>query len=104
MIIEGLVPKLLEAMEETDVELVSEYVTETKTLLIDSGMPEDMITEGFLGNLIGGAAGFFIGPSIGKVIARVLGIEKGIVYDLLTSRLVGTALGLGISKSLGKKK
>ena len=44
-----------------------------------------------------------IGPSIGKVIAKALGIEKGILYDMFTSRVVGTALGVAISKSFGKK-
>jgi len=63
------------------------------------------IDEGLLKKIIGGAAGFVIGPSIGKVIAKVLGIEKGILYDLFTSRLVGVALGSAITKYItGKKK
>ena len=58
------------------------------------------IDEGFLSSLIGGAAGFVIGPSIGKIIAKALGIQKGIFYDMMTSRLVGAALGVAITKSL----
>ena len=58
------------------------------------------IDEGFLSKLIGGAAGFIIGPSVGKVIAKALGVEKGILYDMFTSRLVGAALGAALTKSL----
>lgn len=60
------------------------------------------IDEGFLSSLVGGVAGFFIGPTIGKIIANALGIEKGILYDMFTSKLVGTSLGMAISKHLGK--
>jgi hypothetical protein len=60
----------------------------------------DNIEESFLGSLLGGAAGFFAGPAVGRVIANALGIEKGIVYDMLTSRLVGTALGAAIAKTV----
>jgi len=58
------------------------------------------LDEGFLSKLIGGAAGFIIGPSVGKVIAKALGVEKGILYDMFTSRLVGAALGAALTKSL----
>jgi len=57
------------------------------------------IDEGFLGALVGGAAGLLIGPAIGKAICRVLGIdEKGHLGKLMTSRLVTTALGITIGK------
>jgi hypothetical protein len=32
------------------------------------------------------------------MIAKVLGIQKGLFYDLLTSRLVGAALGASVGK------
>jgi len=60
------------------------------------------LDENFLTRLIGGAAGFIIGPSVGKVIAKALGVERGILYDMFTSRLVGAALGAALTKSLGK--
>lgn len=60
------------------------------------------IDEGILSSIIGGAAGFLLGPTIGKIIANALGIEKGILYDMLTSRLVSTALGSSIAKNMGK--
>lgn len=60
------------------------------------------IDEGILSTIIGGAAGFFLGPTIGKIIANALGIEKGILYDMFTSRLVSTALGASLAKNIGK--
>lgn len=60
---------------------------------------EKAINEGFFGT----ALGFLIGPSIGKVIARALGVEKGILYDMFTSRLVSAALGNAIQNNSGKK-
>ncbi len=64
------------------------------------GIPglEKQIDEGILGTL----AGFIIGPSIGKIVANALGIEKGILYDMLTSRLVSAALGNAIQNNMRK--
>lgn len=56
---------------------------------------EAKLEEGFFGAI----AGFLIGPSVGRIIARALGIEKGILYDMLTSRLVSAALGSAIQKN-----
>lgn len=63
------------------------------------------LDEGILGSILGGLTGFIVGPSIGKVIANSLGIDKGIIYDMLTSRLVTAALGSAITKYMsGSKK
>lgn len=62
------------------------------------------LDEGILGSIIGGLSGFIVGPAIGKVIANALGIEKGIFYDMLTSRLVSAALGAAVTKYIGGKK
>lgn len=51
------------------------------------------IDEGLLGSIVGGAAGYLVGPALGRGIAKALGIEKGILYDVLTSKLVTAALG-----------
>lgn len=56
----------------------------------------DPVNEG----LLGGVMGFLVGPSAGKIVARALGVEKGILYDLLTSRLVSAAIGHAIQKEL----
>jgi hypothetical protein len=62
------------------------------------------LDEGILGSILGGLTGFVVGPAIGKVIANSLGIEKGIIYDMLTSRLVAAALGSAITKYMGSAK
>ncbi len=62
------------------------------------------LDEGLFSKLVGGVAGFIVGPSIGKVVANCLGIQQGIMYDFLTSRLVGAALGAAIGNSIGSKK
>ena len=62
------------------------------------------LDEGILGSILGGLTGFIIGPSIGRIIANSLGIEKGIFFDILTSRLVCTALGSALTKYMGNKK
>ena len=60
---------------------------------------DENMYEGF----IGGLAGVLVGPSIGKIVARALGMEKGVLYDLITSRLVSAALGNAIQKELNKR-
>lgn len=83
-----------------------EYLNESENQEVDRWVniwesEEPKIDEGFLTKLVGGAAGFIVGPTVGKIIARALGIEKGILYDMFTSKLVTTALGLAIAKSIG---
>jgi uncharacterized protein YcfJ len=57
------------------------------------------IDEGVLGALIGGTAGFLIGPAIGRAICKALGVEEnGNLGKLLTSRLVSTAIGVALGK------
>lgn len=67
-----------------EVESASEQIAE----LIKKGK----IDEGVIGSLIGGLTGVTIGPSIGKAICKALGIERGLLYDLLTSRIFTTAV------------
>ena len=62
------------------------------------------LDEGFFGKILGGITGFLVGPMIGKVIANALGIEKGIIYDMLTSRLATAALGSALSQYMSSKK
>ena len=50
------------------------------------------IDEGIIKSLIGGLTGATIGPSIGKAICKALGIERGLLYDLFTSRIFTTAV------------
>lgn len=80
------------AKEYTELKEIVDQYGDTKLRDID---------EGIIGKVLGGIAGFAVGPSIGKVVANALGIDKGIIYDMLTSRLVGAALGSAITKYIG---
>lgn len=60
----------------------------------------EMIKEGTLMAIIGGLTGFALGKTIGKAVARVLGVEKGFFYDLLTSRIFGAAMGAVMGKRI----
>ena len=75
-----------------EVESASEQIAE----LIKKGE----IDEGVISSLIGGLTGVTIGPSIGKAICKALGIERGLLYDLLTSRIFTTA----VASYIGLKK
>ena len=57
---------------------------------------EEIVNEGLLGSIFGGLKGFHIL----YFISKVLGIQKGALYDLLTSRLVGAALGAVLGKRI----
>ena len=48
------------------------------------------IDEGLFGSIVGGLTGATIGPAIGKAICKALGINSGMLYNLLTSRLFTT--------------
>lgn len=89
---------------QEEIDEISNYF---KDSLKNMGLNEEQIKdidEGFLGKVVGGLAGFVIGPKIGRIIAKALGIEKGILYDMFNSKLVGAALGSAIVKNFGKKK
>lgn len=57
------------------------------------------LDEGLLSSLLGGAAGFLIGPTIGKALCKALGIERGVLWDLLNSKLVTTAIGATLANT-----
>ena len=53
---------------------------------------EDVIKEGILSGIIGGITGATFGPAVGAAICDALGITRGVLYDLFTSRLVTGAI------------
>ena len=53
---------------------------------------EDVIKAGLLGGLLGGITGVTFGPAVGKAICEALGITRGVLYDLFTSKLVTGAI------------
>ena len=92
---EILSDNLIEAYEFSE-----EEINAIEEILFNSNNNE--INEGLLGSVLGGLGGLAFGKSIGKIIARVLGIkETSPLYNVLTSRLVGTAIGAAVGG--GKK-
>lgn len=53
---------------------------------------DSYIDEGLIAGAIGALAGVSFGPAIGKAICNALGIGKGVLYDLMTSKLVNAAI------------
>lgn len=93
MALEEKVDKALE-------DFAKQYMNEDGTYNIED-FDHAVTNEGFFGSIFGGLAGFALGKTVGKMIAKVLGIApKGVMYDLLTSRLVGAALGVALGKKV----
>ena len=81
--------------EEVDQFILNEsqmMVVENTSEQIAEMIKKGEIDESVIGSLIGGLTGVTIGPSIGKAICKALGIERGLLYDLLTSRIFTTAV------------
>ena len=53
---------------------------------------DNYIDEGLIAGALGALAGISFGPAIGKAICDALGIGKGVLYDLMTSKLVNGAV------------
>ena len=81
-------------------EFVKQYQNEDGSFDLEK-LDNEMTNEGMMGPIFGGLAGFALGKSVGKAIAKVLGLkEKGTMYKMLTSRLVGAALGAALGSKL----
>lgn len=81
--------------EIIDSKKVYDYIVEAyETAQQNNQNIDDVIDEGLFGSLIGGAIGATVGQSIMKAVCKCLGIdEKGTLGNLLTSKLVLTAMG-----------
>jgi len=84
-----IISKNIEVLENLQVELLIKVISDPESL-----------NEGIVGRALGGIAGFALGPKIGRAIARVLGIEKGPLFNVLTSRIVSAALAQELTKKL----
>lgn len=94
----------LEYLTEAENAQVDELVIILEEAIAKGEVDLKNIDEGIFGKLLGGAAGFLVGPAIGRIIAKALGIERGILYDMFNSRLVGTALGAAIGNYTAANK
>lgn len=75
-------------------EMIVESKSDELAQMINSGIDID---EGVLGTLLGGLAGLTAGAAIMKAVCKSLGIKDGLMYNLLTSKVIcgvaGAALG-----------
>lgn len=72
------------------------YINEVAQQSAENGTPVE-IDEGVLGAIVGGIVGGTAGKSIMNAVCKALGInEKGSLGQLLTSRMVLTAVGAQI--------
>jgi hypothetical protein len=89
---------------------IHEQILEERQLIIEQKSDEieqaikegQEIDEGFLATMLGGLAGVTAGASIMKAVCKALGLEKGMIYDLLTSKLVCGIAGSAIANSIVK--
>ena len=89
----------VENLSESEVLEAERIYKEIEEYINENGIQN--LDEGILGRIVGGIAGFVVGPAIGRIVANALGIERGIIYDMLTSRIVSAALGSSIAKNMG---
>lgn len=73
-------------LNESQMKIVEEASEQISQMLKDG---QD-IDEGIIGSILGGLTGVTIGPSIGRAICKALGIQSGMLYNLLTSRTFTT--------------
>ncbi len=87
--LDGFMNENIELLENLQVEFMTKILSD-----------DTFVNESIIGRAIGGIAGFAFGPKIGKIIAKTLGIGKGPLYNVLTSRVVSAALAQELTKNL----
>lgn len=81
-----------------------EELIESKSEQIYNALKEaQTLDEGFFSTVVGGLVGVTAGASIMKAVCKGLGIEKGVLYNLLTSKLICGVAGAQILNNNGKK-
>ena len=83
-----------DSLNESQQNEIDHIITQLKDIDVEN------VEESVISNIIGGGLGFLIGPSLGAKIANALGVERGILFDLFTSKLVNIALGAAIAKRI----
>ena len=78
-----------------------ELLIENKSKIISNALREGkQLDEGFFGAVLGGIAGLTAGASVMKAVCKALGVEKGPLYDVLTSKIVCGSVGTILGKNL----
>lgn len=89
----------LSAFIEKNNELLLENKINKLSEAINSGQ---QIDEGFFSSVLGGVAGLTAGSAVMKAVCKSLGIEKGLLFDLLTSKVICGIAGAKIANSISK--
>lgn len=76
------------AINESDQRLINEAADKIAEMIKNG----DEIDESIFDAILGGAAGYAFGPSIGTAICKALGVTSGLLYNLLTSKAFTTAV------------
>lgn len=79
---------------------INEHDINTKSNQILEAIQNDDINEGVLGSILGGLTGLAAGSAVMKAVCKALGIKEGVLYNLLTSKLVCTSVGFVVGKNL----
>ena len=79
-----------------------EAVIEQSSNLLCEAIRSGEVNEGVLASLVGGLAGLTAGSSLMKAICKSLGVDHGLLYDLLTSKIICAAAGAALANSFGK--
>lgn len=92
---EGVDINKLTQKEVINTKRLYDYIIESAQIAKEENKPlDDVIDEGILTGIIGAVAGATIGKTIMTSLCNILGIqEKGILGDLLTSKMVLGAIG-----------
>ena len=77
-------------LNESDMQIVNEAADKIAEMLKNG----DEIDEGIFNAILGGAAGYALGPSIGTAICKALGVTSGLLYNLLTRKAFTTAVSV----------
>ena len=87
--------KTIEEIADNNItEDLNEQYDNVIKLLQEARENKTPIDEGLFGAIFGGLSGAVAGPAIGKAFCKALGVdERGSLGNLMTSRLVLTAVG-----------
>ena len=77
-------------VNESDGKLLN-YLREAQLKADNTGTNIE-IDEGIFAGIVGALTGATFGPKIGKALCEALGVTKGFLYDLLTSKLFTAAV------------
>lgn len=89
--------KTIQETIEQQREMIVEAKSDELAQMIQSGVEID---EGVLGTLLGGLAGLTAGAAIMKAVCKSLGLKEGLMYNLLTSKVICGVAGAAIGNKI----